>query len=194
MARLIETVGPYRLRPDLECSPFQALARAITYQQLHGAAAKAILDRFIDAFGRNGAFPTAQTVLRASESRLRAVGLSFGKIAALKDLAAKTIAGLVPDRRTLEAMGDAEIIARLTQVRGIGRWTVQMMLIFQLGRPDVLPVDDFGVRTGFRLTYGLRKLPTPRALAEYGERWGPHRTAAAWYLWRAVDRARLQGR
>jgi hypothetical protein len=125
--------------------------------------------------------------LAAPNETLRAVGFSFSKIAALKDLATKTVAGIVPDRNTLMDLEDAEIIARLTEVRGIGRWTVEMLLMFQLGRPDVLPVDDFGVRNGFRLAYGLRKMPAPKALAAYGERWAPHRSAAAWYLWRAVE-------
>ena len=121
---------------------------------------------------------------------MRAAGLSFSKIAAVKDLAAHTLSGVVPDLATLQTLENDAIIERLTVVRGIGRWTVEMMLMFQLGRPDVLPVGDFGVCNGFRLAYGLRAMPTPRALAVYGERWTPHRTAAAWYLWRAVDLAR----
>jgi DNA-3-methyladenine glycosylase II len=121
---------------------------------------------------------------------MRAAGFSLAKIAALKDLARRTLEGTVPERASLEEIDDDEIIARITQVRGIGRWTVEMMLMFQLGRPDILPADDFGVRNGFRLAYGLRKMPPPRALAAFGERWRPHRTAAAWYLWRAVELAR----
>jgi len=171
---------------ESESHPFEALAQAIAHQQLHGAAARTILTRFIANVG-NGAFPTPQAVIAAPEAALRSVGFSGSKIAALKDLAAKSIEGIVPDRRTLERLEDAEIIARLTQVRGIGRWTVEMLLIFHLGRPDILPVDDFGVRAGFQFTYGLRKMPTPKALALYGERWGPHRSAAAWYLWRACE-------
>src|SRR6185369_17807048 len=112
---------------------------------------------------------------------------SGSKTAALKDLATKTLEGVVPDRATLLSLGDTQIIERLTQVRGIGRWTVEMMLMFQLGRPDILPVDDFGVRNGFRLAYGLRKMPHPKALALFGERWSPHRSAAAWYLWRVAE-------
>jgi DNA-3-methyladenine glycosylase II len=115
------------------------------------------------------------------------VGLSFAKIASIKDLAQKTLAGVVPPQEILHTLADEEIIERITQVRGIGRWTVEMMLMFRLGRPDVLPVDDFGVRNGFRLAYGLRGMPTVRALAEYGARWAPFRSVAAWYLWRAVD-------
>ncbi len=189
MGGVIRAVGPYAPDADLECSPFQALAQAITHQQLNGTAARTILNRFVNACG-DGSFPTPRAVLAAPETTLRAAGLSFAKIAALKDLAAKTIAGIVPDHPTLHALADGEIITRLTQVRGIGRWTVEMMLMFRLGRPDVLPVDDFGVRSGFRLAYGLRKMPAPLVLAAFGERWAPHRTVAAWYLWRAVELAR----
>ncbi|HVW69610.1 MAG TPA: hypothetical protein VHB68_11580 [Steroidobacteraceae bacterium] len=183
---LIRAVGPYGLVLETECHPFESLAQAIAYQQLHANAARAIFSRFVTAVG-GGAFPTPQAVVAAPEATLRAAGLSGSKIAALRDLAAKTIEGVVPDRKTLVLLEDAEIIARLTAVRGIGRWTVEMLLIFQLGRPDVLPVDDFGVRAGFQFAYGLRKMPAPKALAAYGERWGPHRSAAAWYLWRAVE-------
>ena len=183
---LIRAVGTYGLVIENNCHPYESLAQAITHQQLHAAAARSILARFVNTFG-NGAFPTPETVLAVPNEALRAVGLSFSKIAALKDLATKTVAGVVPDREVLVGLEDAEIIARLTEVRGIGRWTVEMLLMFQLGRPDILPVDDFGVRAGFQYTYGLRKMPAPKALAAYGERWGPHRTAAAWYLWRACE-------
>jgi len=183
---LIRVAGPYRLAPEPDCQPFQVLAQAIAHQQLNGTAANTILKRFVTSVG-DGAFPTPQMVLAAPVETLRAAGFSFSKIASLKDLAANTVAGVVPDCQTLMQLTDSEIIARLTQVRGIGRWTVEMLLMFQLGRPDVLPVDDFGVRNGFRLAYGLRKMPAPKALAAYGERWGPYRTAAAWYLWRAVE-------
>jgi DNA-3-methyladenine glycosylase II len=187
MGSLIQAYGPYRLVAELECHPFQSLARSIAHQQLHAAAAHNILQRFIGTCGDAGAFPTPKVVLETSDVVLRAAGLSFAKIASIKDLAAKTAAGIVPDRQVLVDLSDAEIVDRLTQVRGIGRWTVEMMLMFQLGRPDVLPVDDFGVRNGFRLAYGLRKMPAPRALAVFGERWAPYRTAAAWYLWRVAD-------
>jgi DNA-3-methyladenine glycosylase II len=186
MGGLIRAVGAYGLVLENDGHPFQALAQAITHQQLNGIAARTILTRFVNLCG-NGAFPTPEAVLATPDEALRAAGLSFSKIAALKDLATKTADGVVPDRQTLMDMEDAEIIARLTEVRGIGRWTVEMLLIFQLGRPDILPVDDFGVRYGFQATYGLRKMPAPKALAAYGEQWGPHRTAAAWYLWRAVE-------
>jgi DNA-3-methyladenine glycosylase II len=187
MGGVIEAAGPYTLKADLQGSPFLALARAIAHQQLNGVAANTILTRFINTVGTNGEFPTPQQVLDAPEATLRAAGFSFAKIASLRDLAQKTIDGIVPDRVTLMTLSNDEIVERLTQVRGIGRWTVEMMLMFQLGRPDILPVDDFGVRNGFRLAYGLRKMPPPKALAVFGERWSPHRSAAAWYLWRAVE-------
>jgi len=186
MGGLIRAVGAYGLALSEPCHPFESLAEAIMHQQLHAAAARAIHARFVATFG-NGAFPTPQVVLASRDDALRAVGLSFSKIAALKDLAAKTVDGIVPGREVLVGLEDMEIIERLTAVRGIGRWTVEMLLMFQLGRPDILPVDDFGVRAGFQYAYGLRKMPRPLALAAYGERWGPHRSAAAWYLWRAVE-------
>lgn len=203
MAALVAAAGPYRLRAESHASPFRHLAQAIASQQISGKAADAILARFVAlhpgrdrAGGTRGgaahgaAFPTPEQVRDTAPEALRAVGFSAAKAAALKDLAAHTLAGVVPDSATLAALDDEAIVARLTQVRGIGRWTVQMMLMFQLGRPDVLPVDDYGVRNGFRLAYGLADLPTPRVLAEHGARWAPFRSAAAWYLWRAVDLAR----
>lgn len=183
---LIKAVGPYGIVLEHETQPFEALAQAIAHQQLHAAAARNILGRFIANVG-GGRFPTPQVVIEAPEQALRAVGFSGSKIAALRDLAIKTTEGIVPDRATLERLEDAEIITRLTEVRGIGRWTVEMLLMFHLGRPDILPVDDFGVRLGFQLTNGLRKMPAPKVLALYGERWGPHRSAAAWYFWRACE-------
>lgn len=191
MAALVRQVGPYRLKPSGIGPPFRHLARAIASQQISGRAAETIIGRFVALHaGRDGGFPTPEQVRDTAPEALRAVGFSAAKAAALKDLAAQTLAGVVPDATTLAALDDEAIVARLTQVRGIGRWTVQMMLMFQLGRPDVLPADDYGVRNGFRLAYGLAELPTPRALAEHGARWAPHRSAAAWYLWRAVDLAR----
>jgi DNA-3-methyladenine glycosylase II len=191
MAGLIQATGRARLQARSALPPFEALARAIAHQQLHGIAAERILARFVALFGGPG-FPAPAQVLAAEDAALRGVGFSYAKVTALKDLARKTVEGVVPPRDTLERLADDEIIARLTAVRGIGRWTVEMILIFDLERPDVLPVDDFGVRNGFRLAYGLRALPTPRALAQFGARWAPHRSLAAWYLWRAVDLARAE--
>ena len=183
---VIRAAGPYRHAPEAGCEPFQILAQAIAHQQLNGTAANTILKRLVASVGQ-GAFPTPAQVLAAPAAQVRAAGFSFAKIAALKDLAAKSLAGVVPDRAALEQLDDAAIIERLTAVRGVGRWTVEMLLLFHLGREDVLPVDDFGVRAGFRAAYGLRKLPHPRALAAWGERWKPYRSAAAWYLWRALE-------
>lgn len=183
---VIRAAGPSSLAAPEDCHPFKVLAQAIAHQQLNGTAANTILGRLIAGCGK-GEFPTPRMVLEASVESLRAAGFSFAKVAALKDLAAKTLDSVVPDGATLMKLSDEEIIARLTQVRGIGRWTVEMLLIFHLGRADVLPVDDFGVRNGFRLAYGLSRLPKPKALAAYGERWKPYRTTAAWYLWRAVE-------
>ena len=183
---VIRAAGPYRLALEAGCQPFQILAQAIAHQQLNGTAANTILARLIASCGQ-GSFPTPTQVLDAPLEQLRAAGFSRAKIAALRDLAEKSLTALVPDRATLERLDDAAIIARLTEVRGVGRWTVEMLLIFHLGRPDVLPVDDFGVRAGFRAAYGLRKLPHPKALAAWGERWKPYRSAAAWYLWRALE-------
>src|SRR5215207_4372704 len=185
LARLMKRAGPFALQTRHMHNPFEALARNIVFQQLHGSAAEAIHRRVVELFGGGRLRP--QDVLEAPDEELRGVGLSGAKAAALKDLAAKTLDGTVPTLARLKRMGDEEIVERLTQVRGIGRWTVEMLLMFRLGRPDVLPVDDFGVCNGFRLAYGLRGMPKPRALAEFGARWAPYRSVAAWYLWRAVD-------
>jgi DNA-3-methyladenine glycosylase II len=183
---LIRAVGPCGLELRSDCHPFESLAQAIAHQQLHRTAANSILRRLVDSCGQ-GAFPTPQMLLAAPVKMLRTAGFSNAKVAALRDLAEKTLAAVVPEAAVLHELTDEEIIARLTQVRGIGRWTVEMLLMFQLGRPDVLPVDDFGVRAGFRAAYGLRRMPRPRVLAAWGERWRPYRSTAAWYLWRAIE-------
>src|SRR6188768_227116 len=187
LANLIRAAGKFTHVPNAEHTPFHALARAIAHQQLNGIAAESIFGRFVGLYSQGAALLEAELVLQTPDEKLRSVGLSFAKIASIKDLAAKTIAGTVPAHEILHTLENEEIIERLTQVRGIGRWTVEMLLMSRLGRPDVLPVDDFGVRNGFRLAYGLRGMPTPRALAEFGARWAPYRSVAAWYLWRAVD-------
>lgn len=185
LANLIRAAGKFTHELNAEHTPFHALARAIAHQQLNGTAAQSIFGRFTGLYST--ALLEAELVLQTPDAKMRAVGLSFAKIASIKDLAAKTIEGIVPPQEILHTLENEEIIERITRVRGIGRWTVEMMLMFRLGRPDILPVDDFGVRNGFRLAYGLRGMPTPRALAEYGARWAPYRSVAAWYLWRAVD-------
>src|SRR6187399_3255495 len=190
LANLIRVAGRFTHTTSAQHSPFHSLARAIAHQQLNGTAAESIFGRFGGLYavdGMNAAMLEAEMVLDTPDDKMRAVGLSFAKIASIKDLARKTLDGVVPTSEILHTLADEEIIERLTQVRGIGRWTVEMMLMSRLGRPDVLPVDDFGVRNGFRLAYGLRGMPTTRALAEFGARWAPYRSVAAWYLWRAVD-------
>jgi DNA-3-methyladenine glycosylase II len=187
MYRLMEDIGPCTLKPNVRRSPFESLARAIAHQQLHGKAAQSILTRFVALFpGRK--FPRPDDLLALNMRSMRAAGFSRSKILALRDLATKTLDGTVPTNRVIKKLGDDEIVQRLIAVRGIGRWTVEMLLIFQLGRPDVLPVDDFGVRNGFRIAYRRRSMPTPKQVFQYGERWKPYRTVAAWYLWRAADR------
>ena len=187
MRRLMEDIGPYTLKPNVRRSPFESLARAIAYQQLHDKAAESILKRFMALFpGRK--FPRPDELLAMNMSSMRQAGFSQPKILALRDLASKTLDGTVPTTRLINKLDDEAIVERLIEVRGIGRWTVEMLLIFQLGRPDVLPVDDFGVRNGFRIAYGRRAMPTPKQVLQYGERWKPYRTAASWYLWRAADR------
>ena len=187
MRRLIEEVGPFSLKPKVRRSPFESLARAIAYQQLHDKAAESILKRFVGLFpGRR--FPRPDDLLAIDVSAIREAGFSRAKIMALRDLAKKTLDGTVLTGRMMKQLDDEAIVKRLIDVRGIGRWTVEMLLIFQLGRPDVLPVHDFGVRNGFRIGYRRTTLPTPREVFQYGEWWKPFRTAAAWYLWRAADR------
>ena len=189
MKGLISLVGPYVLPPPPKRSPFEALVRAIAYQQLHAKAAECILARFI-ALCQGRRFPQPADVLALDPEQMREAGFSRAKIAALQDLAAKAIDGTLPTAAVIRRLDDDAIVERLVAVRGIGRWTVEMLLIFQLGRPDVLPVDDFGVRNGFRIAYKRPVMPTPQELLRFGERWRPYRTAAAWYLWRAVDQAK----
>ena len=160
--------------------------RAIAHQQLHGRAALAILARF-EALYPGEAFPPPDLVLASPDAELRACGLSGAKVAAMRAICTATLDGTVPTRRASARLSDQELIERLTTIRGIGRWTVEMLLIFTLGRPDVLPVDDFGIRDGYRLLYGLDEQPKPKALAEIGLAWSPFRSVAAWYLWRASD-------
>ncbi|MBI4236913.1 MAG: methylated-DNA--[protein]-cysteine S-methyltransferase [Deltaproteobacteria bacterium] len=188
LARLIAQVGPCRLQPNRLQSPFEALAESIVYQQLTGKAAATIYGRLRQLCHRPRVLRPAH-ILTATTAALRSVGLSRAKVAALQDLAAKAQARVVPSLAALQQLDDEAVIERLTTIRGIGRWTVEMLLIFRLGRPDVLPVHDYGVRKGFAKAYGHAALPTPKALAAHGERWRPYRTVAAWYLWRAVDGA-----
>jgi methylated-DNA-[protein]-cysteine S-methyltransferase len=187
LARFIDKVGPFRMRPAELQSPFEALLESIVYQQLNGRAAATILARVVALF-RPRRFPRPQDVIDVAEDRLRGAGLSRSKTAALKDLAAKALDGTVPaSTRALEKLSDDEIVERLTAVRGVGPWTVEMLLIFRLGRPDVLPATDYGVRKGHARLRGTDVLPSPKELLAYGERWRPYRSVASWYLWRLLD-------
>ncbi|MDF3053861.1 MAG: DNA-3-methyladenine glycosylase [Geminicoccaceae bacterium] len=183
---LIAKVGAFTMRPIPTHSLFQVLVRSIVYQQLTGRAAATILARVVRLFAPKR-FPTPLDLLEIPPERLRAAGLSTAKTAALKDLAARALDGTVPSLARVRRMEDEEIVERLTAVRGIGRWTVEMLLIFKLGRPDVLPLGDLGVRKGFAMTFGKRKLPEPAALSRRAERWRPYRSVASWYLWRALE-------
>jgi DNA-3-methyladenine glycosylase II len=186
LGKLIQRVGPCRLVPRNSRTPFEALVRAVVYQQLNGTAAATILKRVKNLFP-NRRFPKPEDFLRMPDAQLRGAGLSRAKTAAIKDISAKTIAGVVPTSRAIVQMSNEEILERLTSLRGVGPWTVEMLLIFTLGRPDVLPVTDYGVRKGFALTYGWKALPEPKELREFGERWKPYRSTAAWYFWRALE-------
>ncbi len=189
MRRLIKQVGPCELKPDRRRSPYEALVRAVAHQQLNGIAAETITRRFIALFpGKR--FPAPEDLATVTDEQIRGAGFSRAKLAAIRDISAKALDGTVPTRRVIAKWGDDEIVDHLSQCRGVGRWTVEMFLMFTLGRQDVLPVDDFGVQNGFRLAYGLEAMPKPKELLAFGEKWRPHRTTAAWYLWRAVDLAK----
>jgi DNA-3-methyladenine glycosylase II len=186
LAALIARSRNYEIEPTLKLRPFDALAESIAYQQLSGKAAATILKRVRAIFPKRK-FLDPKIVLQTPDERFRAAGLSRSKVAALKDLAAKTIDGTVPTARAMAKMTDDEIVERLVQVRGIGRWTVEMLLLFELARPDVWPVHDYGVRKGFAKIFGKRKLPTPKQMTNHGKRFAPYRSALAWYCWRALD-------
>ena len=185
MRRLIKAHGPCELVPRKN-SPYEALVAAVAHQQLNGKAAASILRRFKALFP-GVRFPKPHQIIAAKDRTLRSAGFSFGKIRAIRDIAEKTRSGLVPTRAAAMKLSDDELIERLIQVHGVGRWTVEMLLIFTLGRKDVFPSDDFGVRNGFRVVMKLDDMPKPRALREHAVRWTPYRTLAAWYLWRAAD-------
>ena len=196
LGALIDQAGPFTLRLDSLQSPFESLLESILYQQLHGKAAATIHRRVREYYGGD---PAPQLLLDTPDEVLRAAGVSGNKARALKDLAARTLDGTVPTHASIRKMSDAEIVERLTQVRGIGPWTVEMLLIFRMGRPDVLPVTDYGVRKGFALTFlhipktrplDAEDLPKPEVLLKRGKRWAPFRSVASWYLWRACDLAK----
>lgn len=188
LAKLIEVVGPCRLEIERERDTFTSLSRAIVYQQLTGKAAATIYGRVCAAAtGRATGVLSADGLGGLDDVALRGAGLSRSKLLALRDLAARTQAGEVPSLARLQRLDDEQIIELLTRIRGVGRWTVEMLLMFRLGRPDVLPVGDYGVRKGFARAFRKRELPTPAVLAKRGARWAPHRTVASWYLWRATE-------
>jgi DNA-3-methyladenine glycosylase II len=196
LGALIERVGEFTMRLDASPSPFESLLEAILYQQLHGKAAATIHRRVREYFGGD---PTPQLLIDVPDERLRGCGVSGNKIKAMKDLAAKTLEGMVPSNAAIRKMPDADIVERLTEVRGIGPWTVEMLLIFRLGRPDVLPVTDYGIRKGYALTFlrlpklkpvEAKHLPKADVLFRRGRKWAPFRSVASWYLWRACDLAK----
>jgi len=186
LAVLIARVGPLRMNLRPAASPFEALLRAIIFQQLSGKAAASIHGRLLDLFP-DGLTP--ECLLELPESALRGAGLSHNKLLAVRDLATKTLDGSLPDFTVMDALTDDEIIERLTVVRGVGRWSAEMLLMFTLGRPDVLPVDDLGIRKGFQLAYGMKRLPAAVTVRRAARVWEPFRSAASWYLWRALDTA-----
>jgi len=187
LAQVIERTGPCALRPPWGRSLFDALLRSIVYQQLSGKAADTILSRVVALYAP-APTPDPAALLATDEAVLRGAGLSRNKTAALKDLARHALDGTIPSLVKARALSDEELVERLTVVRGIGRWTVEMLLIFRLGRPDVLPVDDLGVRKGFQRAYGMRRLPAAVTLTRRAERWRPYRSVASWYLWREAER------
>jgi len=193
MAELIARSRRYNIAPLLAIRPFDALAESIAYQQLSGKAAATIWGR-VRALYPKKKYLDPKLVLATPDRKLRAAGLSRSKVAALKDLAAKTIDGTVPTARALAKMTDEEIIERLVSVRGIGRWTAEMLLLFDLGRPDVWPAADYGVQKGLAKTFGKRKLPTPKQMIKLGKKFQPYRSVAAWYFWRALDKPQVANR
>jgi DNA-3-methyladenine glycosylase II len=188
LAELIANTVPFQTDSDQLQSPYEALLESIAYQSISGKAAATIFAR-IKALSSNGRPPSPQEMLKLPKAKLRKAGLSGAKVAAMKDLAKKTTEGIVPTLEQAEKLSDEELVERLVSVRGIGAWTVEMFLIFRLGRPDVLPIHDLGVKKGWSVTYGKKHMPKPKELLAFGERWRPYRTVASWYMWRAFERA-----
>jgi len=182
MKGLIKRFPPFTVRSSLMASPFEALVRAVASQQLNAAASEAILRRFI-ALVPGQSFPGPEDLAGLSDDQLRSAGFSRGKIATIRRLVEGVAHGVIPNAQEAVTLDDDEIVARITTVRGIGRWTVEMLLLFHLGRPDVWPVDDFGIRKGFMIAHGLQEMPKPKALRDYGDKWRPYRSIASWYLW-----------
>jgi DNA-3-methyladenine glycosylase II len=183
---LIARIGRCGLQPKLEREPYEALIRAVAYQQLHAQAAEAILNRFLVLYP-TVSFPSPTSILETDGNTLRACGFSAAKVMTIRGIAEGVLDGIVPERSAALAMTDEELISRLVSLRGIGRWTVEMFLIFTLERPDVLPTDDFGVREGWRVMKSLSKQPLPKELSKIGLAWSPYRSTATWYLWQAAE-------
>src|SRR5713226_7049825 len=188
LAPLIKETEEFRIETDGSDSPYEILLECIAYQSISGKAAATIFGR-VKALGANGRAPTPEEMLKLRKPALRKAGLSGAKVLAMKDLAKKTIVGIVPSLEEAQKLSDEELVERLVSVRGIGAWTVEMFLIFRLGRPDVLPIHDLGVKKGWSITYGKKHMPTPKELLAFGERWRPYRTVATWYMWRAFEKA-----
>jgi DNA-3-methyladenine glycosylase II len=188
LAELITATKPFQMDPDPLQSPYEALLEAIAYQSISGQAAATIFGR-VKALSGHDRPPSPKEMLKLRKPALRNAGLSGAKVLAMKDLAKKTIEGVVPSLEEAKGLTDDELVKRLVSVRGIGAWTVEMFLIFRLGRPDVLPIHDLGVQKGWSITYGKKYMPKPKELLAFGERWRPYRTVASWYMWRACQRA-----
>jgi DNA-3-methyladenine glycosylase II len=187
MAKVMKTIGLVALPEVSKVDLYQTLCRSIAHQQLHGKAAETILNRFKMLFLPNE-FPTPQQILEIGADKIRECGFSQAKVNSLRDIAEKTLVGVVPTLEEALKLSNEELILRLTEIRGVGRWTVEMLLMFHLGRLDVLPVDDFGVRNGYRIAYGKRKMPTPKQLRKWVQHWAPYYTLASIYMWRAADK------
>jgi DNA-3-methyladenine glycosylase II len=185
---LIAETAPFQIDVADAQSPYEVLMESIVYQSISGKAAATIFAR-IKALGSEGRAPAPEEMLKIPRAKLRKAGLSGAKVLAMKDLAKKTLAGIVPTHEEALKLSDEELVERLVSVRGIGAWTVEMFLIFRLGRPDVLPIHDLGVKKGWSVAYGKKHMPKPKELLEFGERWRPYRTVASWYMWRAFERA-----
>lgn len=188
LSTLIAELRPFKINVTGEESPYEVLLKSIAYQSISGKAAATIYGR-IKELGENGRPPTPERLLKIRMAKLRKAGLSRAKVLAVKDLAKKTITGIVPTHDEAVKLSDEELVERLITVRGIGAWTVEMFLIFRLGRPDVLPIHDLGVKKGWSVAYGKKHMPKPKELLKFGERWRPYRTVASWYMWRAFERA-----
>lgn len=185
---LIAEAAPFQIDVADAQSPYEVLLESVAYQSISGKAAATIFGR-IKVLGSDGRPPSPQQMLKIPAKKLRKAGLSGAKVLAMKDLAQKALDGIVPTHEEALKLSDDELVERLVSVRGIGAWTVEMFLMFRLGRPDVLPIHDLGVKKGWSVAYGKKHMPKPKELLKFGERWRPYRTVASWYMWRAFERA-----